>query len=427
VAIERAFGTPDLSFTEVKERNMPMKVRLTQGLVDRANTLKVKENLFDTDISGFLCEVTSSGRKTFHVIFKDEYGRQRQKKFGDAALMSVKDARTKAGEMLLLASTSGAASLYHGRDLRACPTLAEFVRTHYMPHAMKKKRSWSTDESLLRNHLLPAFGKKVLAEISEDDIETYYDDSIAQGAAIGSANRRIILLRYIFSLAIKKWKIPGLKENPARLVKLTNADNYVERFLSAEETARLQQTIEESPNRMLRFIIPALLLTGMRKREVLDARWENINIKARTWFLPAASTKARRARTVHLSEPLVQLLEAVPRRGACPYVFPNPDTGKPFVSIFYSWNTARCKAGLSDVRIHDLRHTFASLLINNNFALYDVMHALGHTQITTTQRYAHLSDERKRAAVDAVAKGSGLLTVLPVASPANLTPIEQSA
>jgi integrase len=404
-----------------------MKAKLTQGLIDRAKTLMVKENLFDTDMAGFLCEVTSTGRKTFHIMFTDEYGRQRQKKIGDAAVMSVKDARAKAGEMLLLASTGGASSLYQGRALRACPTLAEFVRTQYMPHAMNMKRSWRTDESLLRNHLLPAFGKKVLAEITENDVETYYKQSKDRGAAVGSVNRRVILLRYIFSLAIKKWRIPGVTENPARSVKLENANNYVERFLSAEETVRLQQAIEESPNRMLRFIIPALLLTGMRKREVLDACWENINIEAKTWFLPAASTKTQRARTVHLSEPLVQLLQAVPRRGACPYVFPNQDTGKPFVSIFYSWNTARCKAGLSDVRIHDLRHTFASLLINNNFALYDVMHALGHTQLTTTQRYAHLSKERKLAAVDAVAKGSGLLSVLWDTSSANTTPFEKTA
>lgn len=403
-----------------------MKCRLTQGLIDRVKTVKPKENLFDTDLSGFICEVTSSGRKTFHVIFTDEYGRQRQKKVGDASLMSVKDARAKAGEMLLLGRTGGAASLFESRDLRACPTLAEFVHTRYMPHAKATKSSWDIDESLLRNHLLPAFGNKVMAEIRYVDVKDFYDQDEARGSAQGSMNRRIILLRYIFNLALK-WEIPGVKKNPAREVELPNANNTVERFLSAEETVRLQQAIEKSPNRMLRYIIPALLLTGMRKREVLDARWENINLEAKTWFLPASSTKSRKARTVHLSDAVIQLLQSVPRRGHCEYVFANPDTGKPFVSIFQAWNTARCKAGLSDVRIHDLRHTFASLLINNSFELYDVMQALGHTQMKTTMRYAHLSKERKRAAVDAVAKGSGLLTILPASSSANATPFEQTA
>ena len=97
-------------------------------------------------------------------------------------------------------------------------------------------------------------------------------------------------------------------------------------------------------------------------------------------------------------------------------MFANPATGKPFVSIFYAWNSVRRRAGLADVRVHDLRHTFASLLINSSFELYDVMHALGHTQMRTTMRYAHLSRARKSAAADAAALQSGLQSWLPVAA-----------
>jgi len=389
-----------------------MKIHLTQGRIDRLSTTKSKENFFDTELRGFSCELAASGRKTFNVMFRDEYGRQRQKKVGDAALMSVKEARTKASEMLLQVAKGGAASLNEGRALRDCPTFAEFVATRFMPHAKATKRSWKCDASLLRCHHLPIFGKKTLAEIRLEDVQAFYQRNVENGAAQASINRRMILLRYIFNLAIK-WEVPGVTKNPASAIKLPNPHNEQEHYLSPEETTRLQRMVEQSRSRMLRFIIPALLLTGMRKREVLEAKWENLDLVAKTYYLPGAATKSHQGRTVQLSDSMIQLLRSVPRRPDCPFIFANPDTGKPYASIYASWNTARIKAGLAEIRIHDLRHTFASLLINGNYELYDVMRALGHSQISTTMRYAHLTDKRKREAVDTVAKSSGLMPVLP--------------
>lgn len=397
-----------------------MKIHLTQSYINRFRTLKSKENLIDTELNGFLCEVSSSGRKTFYVMFVDDFGRQRQKKVGDASVFTVKQAREQARKLLLQVQTEGAASVLEQEGLRTCPTFEEFTRTRYMPHAQSTKRSWDTDESLLRNHLVPAFGKKHLSEIRLEDIEAYHHADLAAGAARGSANRRIILLRYMFNLALK-WEVPGVVKNPAKHVQLADPQNVRERFLSSQEMVRLQQAVQNSPNRMLRYIVPALLLTGMRKREVLDAQWSDINLEAKTWYIPV--TKSGKARTVDLSDSLVALLQVVPKRDGVPWVFANPATGKPFVSIFCAWDSARKKAGLQDVRIHDLRHTFASLLINASYELYDVMNALGHTQMRTTMRYAHLSRERKRAAADAAATHSGLSAILPgaVANQAQFT------
>lgn len=385
-----------------------MKVHLTQRMLDRFTSTQGKVRLFDTELPGFLCEVSTSGRKSFHIVTQDEFGRQRQKKVADFPAVSVKSAREQAAALLQAVRSDGAAVLDAGRERRACPTLAEFVRERYLPHIKTTKRSWDTDESLLRNHLLPALGSRRLAEITLDDMQCFYRADLARGAARGSANRRIILMRYLFNLAIK-WGVPGVTLNPAREVELVDPQNTRERFLCSEEMARLQEAVESSPNKLLRFIVPALLLTGLRKREVLDARWEHIDFEARTWFVP--HTKSGKPRTVQLSDTLVALLRSVPRQEdgqGAEWVFPSPRTGQPFVSIFYGWDAARKKAGLAEVRMHDLRHTFASLLINSSYELYDVMSALGHTQMRTTMRYAHLSRDRKRAAVEAVAEKSGL-------------------
>ena len=141
---------------------------------------------------------------------------------------------------------------------------------------------------------------------------------------------------------------------------------------------------------MLQYIIPMLILTGARKREVLDAKWTEFDLERRQWRV--SITKAGKPRYVPLSDGVVQLLSTL-AHDSPKWVFPNPKTGKPYVSIFCSWNTARKQAGLADVRIHDLRHSFASFLVNAGRSLYEVQKILGHTQIKTTQRYAHLSQD----------------------------------
>jgi integrase len=142
---------------------------------------------------------------------------------------------------------------------------------------------------------------------------------------------------------------------------------------------------------MLRYIIPFLLLTGARKREVLDARWCDIDTARSFWRIPV--TKSGRERHVPLSTAAVELLQSVSRRRNCEWIFANPQTLKPYVSVFISWNTARTAAGLSDVRMHDLRHSFASFLVNAGCSLYEVQKILGHASVVMTQRYSHLSQD----------------------------------
>ena len=163
---------------------------------------------------------------------------------------------------------------------------------------------------------------------------------------------------------------------------------------------------------MLKFIVPMLILTGARKREVLDAKWADFDLERRIWRIP--TTKAGKARHVPLSDGALHLLSTMPREAECPWAFANPDTGKPFISIYCSWHSARTQAGLADVRMHDLRHSFASLLINSGRTLYEVQHILGHTQVKTTQRYAHLSQDTLLAATNAATLAVGsVMGVLP--------------
>jgi integrase len=219
------------------------------------------------------------------------------------------------------------------------------------------------------------------------------------------------MLRYALNLAVR-CEIPGVTVNPTKDVPLFEDPNKKERFLSQEEAQRLYAAVCESDNPMLRYIVPMLILTGARKREVLDAKWEDFDIVAKQWRIPI--TKAGKPRYVPLSTGAVQLLASIPHQDNCPWVFANLKTLKPYVSFYHSWNTARKHAGLADVRIHDLRHSFASFLVNAGRSLYEVQKILGHTQVKTTQRYAHLSQDTLIDAANAAMNAMGSSFAPPV-------------
>jgi len=383
------------------------KLQLTPAIVTSTNCPdgQRKIDLFDTRTRKLMLEVRSSGRKTYYLRYQDERGRTRQFRLADADEVSLTQARALADKAKTRIALGEDPADERGLK-RQVPTFAEFIDQRYLPYVRHYKRSWRTDLSLLNNHLLPRFGKCYLDEISADDVFDIHRQRRASGAAAGSANRLVILLRYVFNLALK-WETPGVRKNPAKGVRLLEENNQRERYLSEEEARRLYDAVHQSDNTMLKYIVPMLILTGVRKRELLDAKWEDFDIERRLWRVPLA--KSGKARHVPLSDGAVTVLASMPRQDNCPWAFANPNTGKPYVSMYYSWDTARKRAGLPDVRIHDLRHAFASMLINQGRTLYEVQRILGHTQIKTTQRYAHLSNATLLAAVNTASEFMGKL------------------
>ena len=367
---------------------------------------KHKIDISDTVIPGLILEVRSTGGKTFYIRYRDQRGRQRQCSIGDANCINLTDAR-HAAKKLRGQIAIGIDPAAEKETLRSVPTFEAFMVERYMPFVKGYKKSWDSDDSYLRNHLLPAFGKMYLDEITKHDVIAFHHGMKAKDYAEGTANRCLILLRYAMNLAVR-WEIPGVTVNPTKDVALfEDHAGKKERYLSKEEAQRLHAAVQQSDNPLLQYIISMLILTGARKREVLDAKWEDFDLERHQWRIP--TTKAGKPRYVPLSDGVLQLLAAVPHDASCPWVFANPKTKKPFRSVFGSWNTARCKAGLADVRIHDLRHSFASFLVNAGRSLYEVQKILGHTQVKTTQRYAHLSQDTLIDAANAAMNSMGHL------------------
>jgi len=349
---------------------------------------QAKVSVFDTSCRGLMVEVRPTGRKTFYLRYVDDHGVQRQYRLGDARDMSLESARRMA-DRLRARALDGQNFAAERAARRKSPTLAGFVEERYLPYVKTYKRSWQTDESLLKNHLLPAFGNRKMDSLTKRELQEFFG-TLAQSFKPSTVNRVLIVLRYIYNQAIR-WETMGVSSNPTATIRLLKENNQKERFLDLEEAKRLYKAVCESENPLLRFIIPMLILTGARKTEVLRARWQDFDLARRNWRIPIS--KSGSARNVPLGDGAVDVLTQIPRQPLCEWVFANPKTMLPFTSIFSAWNAARGRAGLADVRIHDLRHSFASLLVNEGRSLYEVQRILGHSQIRTTQRYAHLTNQ----------------------------------
>ena len=376
------------------------RVVLSKTFVDRALCApgKPKIDFFDIDQRGFMLEVRASGGKTYYQRYTDERGRERQFKIGSASAISLDQARKKA-RIILAQAVLGDDPQARRRELREIPTLAELVRDRYLPHVKAYKRSWCTDETVFRIHILPVMGSKHLDEITGDAIADLMKSMRDSGYASGTTNRELILMRFLFNLA-RKWKIPGVKENPTFGLN-TAPDVQRDRFLSADETQRLLASINVDENRSAAQTIMLLLLTGARRNEVSHAKWDYIDWERGTLLVPISKTG--RPRAIALNGRAIALLRAIPRIPGNPYIFPSPVTGRPCPSLHFPWTRIKQRAGLEGVRLHDLRHSFASFLVNQGVSLYVVQGLLGHTQPRTTQRYAHLAQDTLNSAAEIVA------------------------
>jgi site-specific recombinase XerD len=366
--------------------------------------------VFDPELRGFYVDVLASGRKSFRLRYRFDK-KLRVVTLGDASLMSLEDARLGARALLQKAKSGTDPIVVPAHALG--PTVEVFFNEQYLPYIKSYKRSWDTDDSMMRNHLLPRLGHKHMGAISPPDVAVFVEQMRSEGYAPGTCNRALVLLRYGFTLALR-WKVPGVESNPVKEVKNLRDDNKIERFLTNAQMSRLLDAVRESESEMLPHIVMFLLYTGARKREVLDATWADVDWARKSWRIP--KTKSGKIRHIPLSAGALQLLatlrdmslqpgdvsDALQTEWARRHIFANPKTGLPYVSFYYSWDAARKRAGLPDLRVHDLRHSFASFLVNAGRSLYEVQELLGHADIRTTSRYAHLSRERLFEAVESV-------------------------
>ncbi|WP_295207201.1 site-specific integrase [uncultured Brevundimonas sp.] len=374
------------------------KAHLTQAFVANAGCEvgKKKSDHYDLSIKGFVLEVRCTGGKTYYLRYVDQAGTQKQYKIGGYNDITFAAAKKKAQQLrseVVMGGDPGAKKAL----ARSIPLYGELAERH-LEFAKLHLKSYSDLEATMRNHVLPKWGKTRLTDITSQAVGQWLNDKRAGGLAPASVERIRVIFGRSFVLGAS-WDIPGTERNPTRGIPRTPLNNGRERFLSAEEATRLREAVAASQNPQLQHIVGLLLLTGARLRELLDAKWENVDIKRRSWLIP--TSKTGKARHVPLSTAALAIIEQLPRFKDCPWLVPNPETRRPFVSIKHGWQRAIREAKLPGLRLHDLRHSAASFMVNSGVDLFAVGKVLGHASYQSTQRYSHLANDTLLKAVEA--------------------------
>ncbi len=376
-----------------------MKVKLTKRAADSAKLGERDLFLWDSVLPGFGLKVTPKGRRVF-VLQYWVNGRARRVTLGlYGAELTVDQARAKARNLRGQVAAGGDPAAERAR-VRAIPTLAEFAERYMAEHAAvkKKPRSYEGDALNLRLHVLPTLGRLRLDQVTRADVARFHAGMRDRPF---QANRCLALLSMMFTLA-EAWGVQPDGSNPTRHVQ-KYPERKVERYLSDAELARLGGALEDAANTgehpSVIAAIRLLIFTGCRRDEILKLRWEYVDFERGCLNLPESKTGAK---VVPLGAPALELLAKLPRNDGNPYVLPGKVPGKHFVGIQKAWERLRAQAGLSDVRLNDLRHTHASVGAAAGESLLVIGALLGHQQQATTQRYAHLSDDPVRAAAERI-------------------------
>lgn len=401
-----------------------MAERLTDALVRRASAGDRPQVFFwDSDVKGFGLRVTNRCAKSFILDYRVS-GRQRRITIGSYPDWSVAAARTHAGGLKKKVD-KGHDPMGERHAERAAPTVRELWERHKRDHLPRKAARSQVDETIMWEKLiLPELGKSKVAAVSHEDVEALHRKITIERGTPVRANRTVEVLRKAFNLAIRwQWR----EDNPASGIR-KNPEEKRERFLSPEELARLSAALDEHGEPVSANAIRMLMLTGARKGEVLTATWDMFDLDNGVWVKPSAHTKQRREHRVPLSSAALALLKEMKKTAEGSFVFPGKAPDQPLTDVKRSWESVCVKAGLAQqvekrnragkvmkdkagkpvttrkptVRIHDLRHSFASLLVSGGASLPMIGAMLGHTQVQTTQRYAHLYDEPLREAAEHV-------------------------
>ncbi|NIO50013.1 MAG: tyrosine-type recombinase/integrase [Candidatus Aminicenantes bacterium] len=270
------------------------------------------------------------------------------------------------------------------------PILFEKFAEEYMEYAKANKRSWVRDEISLK-HLRPHFKGMALSKINPRHIEDYKRKRLDK-VKPATINRELTLLKFMFSLA-RKWKY--VNENPVKEVGFFQERQYLMRILDKEEIKRLI-TVASDP---LRAMIILALNSGMRKGEIFNLRWSDVDFADS--YIYIKESKSNLMRKVPMNTVVVATLKSIKRESD--YVFPGPRTKGRYSDIFYPFKKACEKAGIKDMRFHDLRHSAATLMVMGGIDLVTIKEILGHSDIQMTMRYAHPTPENKIKAVNVLA------------------------
>lgn len=375
--------------------------RLTIKLIESLNPNSDKKTIWDDKPVGLGLKVSKSGKKTFILKYRNKFKQQRKYTIGKYGVITLDEARKIARKLLSDIADGKDPSDIKKQGIES-PTMIDLFERYLKEHSCvnNKPNTHKCNESFVRRYLVPKLGKYKVKEIQRKHIF----ELVQQFTSKSNANNAIAILSKAFNLS-EIWGWRDDNTNPCRHVKKYPVQPR-QRFLTKEEVKRLNQKLEFYKKAQLEpltviYAIKLLLLTGCRLNEILTLKWDYINLDENCFRLPDSKTGAK---TVYFSNAVGDIIKTIKRLPDNPYLIIGDKKGQHLKNLQKPWRRIRKDCGLEDVRIHDLRHSFASMAAMSGMSLPIIGSMLGHSQPQTTAQYVHLMGEPMREAVNAVNK-----------------------
>lgn len=399
-----------------------MKLHITEAaLKGCVPTTKPAVKVFDTEVSGFGAQLTRAGTGNYFVTLRGPDGQRRQHKLGVVGKLAAHEARRQARELLVSVRNQSRAKRGRPPARGTGLTLSDFFYGGFLATLRAQSKNAETHVSLYRNHVESVLGQLLMTKVTLQHILAFQEQlrrkPVAGGRwkkqagktlSEGTVKRVLILVRHVFNEA-RRQKVPGVVDNPTAGLKLGSDVAVVKgRFLQPEEVHRLLAVAREHDADFADALLMAAL-TGLRRSNVYRLSWDQVDFERGLIRYEPSEVKQKKAFVKHLSAPVMQMLQ---RRRATQaetglqtrWVFANPKTGEPYHSRRCLWETVRDAAGFAGLRLHDLRHSFASALLEAGVNIVAVKEALGHTQLKTTMKYLHLTDKTRKQTEEVLAQ-----------------------
>lgn len=395
-----------------------MKAKLTKRYVEAVKPGPKDQFIWDTDLPMFGVKVTPKGARIYLAQYRI-HGRLRRYTIGQHGKVTHEEARQEAAKLFGQVAT-GIDPAATRNALSKEMTVSELCDLYWKEGTGHKKESTLvSDKGRIAGHIKPVLGRMRVGDVEAADVQRFMlavakgqtksnketgkkrGRSIVRGGK-GVANRSLILLSAIFNFAIMRGMRP---DNPCRGVKKYPGETK-ERFLTAAELTKLGQALNDleaaKANRTAIEAIRLIALTGARRNEILTLQWDFIDKDNQCLRLPESKENRGRAKVIPLGAPAMQRLSELPRLEGNPYVFPNGNGNGCYNNLSKFWQRVTAKAELPGVRIHDLRHTFASVGATSSVPFFALSALMGHRSTATTKRYAHLTDHPLKAAANGI-------------------------
>lgn len=390
-------------------------MKLTKTGVEQAQPQAKRYRLNDSLVPGLTLLVTPSGAKTYYLRHRTIDGVQREMKLGTPVELTPDDARRLAREALAQVR-EGKDPTAEARALRKAATLAE-LRDRYMEEHATGKRSAANDRGYWKNHILPGLGERTkVVLLTHEAVKRWHREHPKKV----TANRALEVLSKAMDLA-EQWGVRPRNTNPCKGVKAHGERKRI-RYLTEAELVKLRAGLAVWDERYgvgtirWRFgqMVRLLLLTGARLRNVMEGRWEWVNWERGLMVVPPEDHKTgdetNEPLLIQLGPRAVEILRELQRHqnAPTPWLVPGEDPDKPMTSYRRMWLALLELSGLGHLRVHDLRHHFASEVLSDGYELAVVGQLLGHQSPQTTARYAHLKDQVAKRVVDGIGTSLGV-------------------